>query len=151
MSTAKNQVIELVITELVDKRDRYQGMIDSINESKRNETKSSAGDKFETGRAMMQAEEDKVSGQLAKIQQQIAIMQSISNIGGDKSIVELGALVETNTGTYFVSISHGKVLVDGEKVFAISPNSPVAQAMLGLGPSDTYSFNGRSFIIRNIY
>ena len=39
--------------------------ISSIEESKLNETKSSAGDKFETGRAMMQMEQDKTESQLA--------------------------------------------------------------------------------------
>jgi len=150
MYSLKTQVIEVINNGLSEKRNRYQGMIDSINEAKRNETKSSAGDKFETGRAMMQAEEDKVSGQLAHVQQEIAVMQSLQ-IENEFVVVKLGALVETNAGRYLVSISYGKVVVDGVKVFSISPNSPVAQSMLGLRVADEYTFNSQSFSILNIH
>ena len=45
-----------------------QKTIDEIQESLTSETKSSAGDKHETGRAMLQLEREKAGNQLAEIQ-----------------------------------------------------------------------------------
>ena len=58
--------------EFIDERhQRIQRTIDEIKVSLQSETKSSAGDKHETGRAMLQLEREKAGQQLKKIYQYI--------------------------------------------------------------------------------
>ena len=55
-----------------------QSKILDIQNSLQSETKSSAGDKHETGRAMLQLEREKTGHQLAEIQKQKGILAKIN-------------------------------------------------------------------------
>ena len=80
----------------------------SIEEARNNETKSSAGDKYETGRAMMQIEEDNNSRQLIQAVQLKTQLQKI--VLNKKPVkVELGSIVTTNRSAYFISIGLGEI------------------------------------------
>ncbi|UXX80532.1 3-oxoacyl-ACP synthase [Reichenbachiella carrageenanivorans] len=113
-----------------------QGM-EEAQASANNETKSSAGDKYETGRAMSQRERDLHARQLAEL---INMKKTFSTIDPKKRCakVELGAYVETATAKFFVSASLGAVKVGKETIMAISAISPIAQAMLGKQAGDTF-------------
>ena len=52
--------------------------ISDIQNSLQSETKSTAGDKHETGRAMLQLEREKAGNQLAELQKQIGILHKIN-------------------------------------------------------------------------
>ncbi|MDG1298287.1 MAG: hypothetical protein P8P48_14170, partial [Saprospiraceae bacterium] len=60
----KKEVLDAFLTQLSKRISDIEQNLLNIEQSKAQETKSSAGDKFETGRAMLQAEEDKLFGQL---------------------------------------------------------------------------------------
>lgn len=68
----KEQICESILRMLEQKIKTVQQSIASIQEARNNETKSSAGDKYETGRAMMQAELDKQGLLLQQLLQQQA-------------------------------------------------------------------------------
>ena len=114
-----------------------------------NETKSSAGDKHETGRAMAQLETEKLTKQLAEA---LKLEQVLSQINPDTKHqqVGLGSLVTTNNGQFFIAASIGKVVLDNITYFAISSVSPIGKLLVGLKKEDTFSFNGKSYIILNI-
>ena len=60
-----------------------------------------------------------------------------------------GAAVETDRIIYFISISFGKLPVEGAKpVYALSPVSPAAQAMLGKRAGEVFEINGARHTIR---
>lgn len=107
------------------------------------ETKSSAGDKYETGRAMMHLEKEKLAGQLMEAGK---MKKGLDQIDVDRSdtLAGLGSLVRTAQANYYVSASVGKLEVEGEVFFAISPASPIGQQLLGKKQGDTFSFAGRS-------
>ncbi len=113
------------------------------------ESKSTAGDKHETGRAMIQLEQEKLSLQLIQLQKQRNILIRINPEKQCKN-VQMGAVVETNIGTYFISTGLGQVNHDGNLIFAIAPTSPVAQAMLGKSVNDTFEFNSTLQTIKAI-
>jgi transcription elongation GreA/GreB family factor len=115
--------------------------IENIQESLQSETKSSAGDKHETGRAMLQLEREKAGNQLKDIQLQQEIFSRV-NIQTTSEVVCLGSLVKTNVATYFIAISVGKLAIDEIRYFAISPSSPIGQMLLGKAVDDQFSFNG---------
>ncbi len=136
--------------EYVEKRlHRIQGSIADIQESLTTETKSTAGDKHETGRAMLQLEREKAGKQLAEVQKLQEIIHKI-DISLTSAPIHLGSLVITSKGNYFLSISIGKIIIDSESYFVIAANSPIGKLLLGKTAGDSFSFNGNHFGIINI-
>jgi len=124
--------------------DRLQSVLDriaNIQESLKSETKSSAGDKHETGRAMLQLEREKAGNQLADIQEQQELFSKVT-IGGVSDVVRLGSLVYTSSGIYFLAISVGAITVATNTYYAISPRSPIGKVLLGKVNGDVFVFNG---------
>jgi transcription elongation GreA/GreB family factor len=115
-------------------------IIRSNQKALQSETKSSAGDKHETGRAMLQLEMEKASQQLAGI----SIMnQILSKIDSTKKaeVAHLGSIVFTSSGNYFLSISAGKIEIDNKNYFAVSVFSPIGKLLLGKKVNDECNFN----------
>ncbi|RRB04578.1 3-oxoacyl-ACP synthase [Larkinella rosea] len=113
------------------------------------ESKSSAGDKYETGRAMAQIERDRHAQQLAeahKLQQELSRI----DVGKTYSIVQPGSLVITSQGNYFIAISAGKLTVDQTDYFAVSAASPIAVRLSHAKPNDEVVFNGKPIRIVEI-
>ncbi len=113
------------------------------------ETKSSAGDKHETGRAMLQLEMEKASLQLESIYTMEHILKKI-NIDDDSTIVRLGSLIITNKINYFMAISAGKIIIENQYYYAISTSSPFGKLLLGKTIGDTFNFNNQTLVINNI-
>ncbi len=122
----------------------------SIEEARNNESKSSAGDKHETGRAMMQLEEENLSVQLKETSllknrlARIDLSQTQGTIG-------LGSLVYTDRGKYFFAIGLGKILLEEEPYFCISLEAPIGALMQGKKEGETVIFNGRTIRILAIH
>ena len=114
------------------------------------ETKSSAGDKHETGRAMLQLEMEKASQQLNGVAQMKEVLAKL-NINYTSSNVCLGSVVVTTSANYFVSISVGMLIIDNKKYFAISPSSPIGKLILGKKVGETFDFNGIKNRIKEIF
>ena len=127
-----------------------QHTIDDIQKSLTSETKSSAGDKHETGRAMLQLEREKAGNQLAEIQK---IKETLAKIGTTKTsdIVNLGSVVYTSNLNYFISISAGELKAGNETFYAISPSTPIGQLLLGKTVGDSIIFRNQEFIINEVF
>lgn len=114
-------------------------------ESRDSDTKSSAGDKFETGREMMQREMDKLSAQVDNTLNSIAKLDRIADLP-TSSIISEGSLVETDQETYYVSIGYGKL----DTIFAISIESPLGLELKGKRVGDRIEMRGRNITIKHI-
>lgn len=140
-----NQCLEFIDNRL----HTVQNTITEIQDSLLSETKSSAGDKHETGRAMLQLEREKAGQQLAEIKK---VKQRFSKIDfkntSDK--IGLGSLVYTTQANYFITISAGRLQADQEAFFAISGNTPIGKLLIGKCEGDELAFNGKGFIIKKI-
>jgi transcription elongation GreA/GreB family factor len=121
----------------------------AIEESLEDESKSSAGDKHETGRAMLQIDRENAGKQLHEIENLQALVKKI-DINATSDYVRLGSLVYTNNGTYFVSISIGQVTVGKTAYFCVALQSPIGQLLSGKRKGDTFSFNEKSYTIKSI-
>ena len=131
------------------KLETIQKTILSNKEALSSETKSSAGDKHETGRAMLQLEMEK-AGQQLKVVQQMQIQISRIDINAKNEIGCLGSLISTNSYSYYLAVSVGKVTIDSEDYFVISSNSPIGKLLLGKKRGDSISFNNTQIYIENI-
>lgn len=146
MSKLKILLFDLCRESILHKIERLQMLIHEAQQSANEETKSSAGDKYETGRAMAQLEIEKYATQLAELQKQGQELQRISS-ATHHDRVGLGALVETTNGNFFVAVNAGEFVIDGKKIFAVSPQSPIAQKMNNLSKDDSFTVNGRAYKI----
>ncbi len=145
----KKTIHQALVNELTDKVNNYGRTLESMQQSKNNDTKSSAGDKFETGREMMQMEIDKTEMQLNKVNFALETLNQIKNVINTGEVV-LGSLVRCNTGSYYISIGHGSIKIDGKKYYAISMISPVGKLLMGKKSGDTLIFNGRTIEIIDV-
>ncbi len=112
----------------------------ALQESLNAETKSSAGDKHETGRAMVQLEQEKLGKQLFELNQMKQILQRVDSVETTDKI-RLGSWVKTDENQFFVAISAGYLDVPTGKVFCISAASPVGQLLLGKQKGDSFELN----------
>ncbi|AYN65988.1 3-oxoacyl-ACP synthase [Euzebyella marina] len=128
--------------DFVDGRiSRIQTNIGEIQDSLQSETKSTAGDKHETGRAMLQIEREKLGQQLAEAEQMKAVLKR-ANPSINSKVVGLGSLVRTDLNSYYVAISAGKCELSESPVFCISAMTPIGRLLMGKHTGETFVFNG---------
>lgn len=144
--TIKALILKELNKMIREKTDLLVQTIKAAKESRDNETKSSVGDKYETGRAMVQMELEKSQAQLAQTEN---LKTSLSRIDPNSKFtsVEFGSLVVTSQGTYFFSIAHGKIVLDKEVIFCLSPVSPVGKLLAGKKAGDKVQFQGKEIKI----
>lgn len=121
----------------------------SAQESANSESKSSAGDKYETGRAMAQLERDRHAQLLADAKRMLADLEKI-NPDLTTSVVVSGSLVRTSQGAFFLAISAGKLPFDGVDYFAVSVASPIGALLMGKRVGETVLFNKMKYEVREI-
>ena len=146
----KINLCRILAENLNNKIAELQQTIGILQESKLNETKSSAGDKYETGMEMLQQEQDKNQAQLSILVKQKHLLDKL-NIAKKYDRAESGAMIITNEGNYFLCIGGGKQVIEGSSYYAISPTSPLGQMLLNKKAGDTILFQSKTFDIRLIY
>jgi len=127
--------------DYVDSRiQRIQNQIAEVKTSLSSESKSTAGDKHETGRAMLQLEREKLGQQLLEAEKMQQILRKVPLETNAKKVT-LGSLIKTSKASYYISISAGKFEKKKEIVFCISSDTPIARLLLGKDVNDVIEFN----------
>jgi hypothetical protein len=119
-------------------------------EAANGEEKSSAGDKYETGRAMGHLQKDMHARQLAELVREMAALHAVNT---EQLCREgrSGALLKTDQLAFFISIGLGKQLVDGVTIVFLSPQAPLARSLQDKRAGDSIVFNKETMIIRDIF
>lgn len=138
----------LIRTQLESRLETLRTELLQLDESKGSATKSSAGDKHETGRAMMEQELVRIQAQTEATRKQLNELQQMPST--DSSVAAFGAAVRTKNGIYFLSVPVGRVLGTEEALFAISAGSPLGQLLLGKMAGASVSFRGNLFEILEV-
>lgn len=113
------------------------------------EDKSSAGDKHETGRAMIQIEREKLGKQISLNEQVFKKLISFEkNINTD--VVCLGSIVITDNLNYYLSIPAGFLKIESKMYYFVSPISPIGMLLLGKKIKDQIYFNKKTIKILEI-
>ena len=116
------------------------------------EEKSSAGDKYETGRAMSQLERDRNATHLLGAQQMLReLMQFETHHTTRTDVVRPGSLVLCGNEIYFLAAGIGRIMADNRPVFVLSLKSPLASLLLTRETGYEFSYNGKKFKITAIY
>lgn len=145
----KKRVVDFITLLIKGKTKLLKFELDSINKEKNNLKKSSAGDKFETSRALMQTEYDKIDNQLLILKNQLRAIKSIS-LSDNKKKVGVGSFIKTNKSFYFISIGLGKQIIDNNDIYVISLSSPIGKLLNNKKKGDKIVFNNKEELIENI-
>ena len=146
----KKRVVDFITILIKDKTQLLKFELDSINKEKNNLKKSSAGDKFEISRALMQTEYDKIHNQLLILKNQLRAIKSIS-LSDKKRKVGVGSFIKTSKSFYFISIGLGKQIIDNNAINIISLSSPIGKLLNNKKKGDKIVFNNKEELIENIY
>jgi transcription elongation GreA/GreB family factor len=140
----KVELHSLCLNYVEQRIETAQKAISIAQASANEETKSSAGDKYETGRAMAQLEIEKNSAQLADA---LKLKATLSQIKPNQhtATAQLGSIVITSQGNFYLSISAGQLNVNGTEYFAISPVSPIGTRLMGIKKNEQFIFNNKSY------
>ena len=123
--------------------------IEAAQSAANEETKSSAGDKYETGRAMAQNDRDMYARQLIEAERDMAVLEGINPEVVTKKI-GVGSLVESSMGWMWLATSVGQVKMENRNIMVLSPESPIGAAVLGLEIGDKTDFRGNTIKILGI-
>ena len=138
--TFKEKIYRHYLQLINEKTRLLQLSLHDLTESAGNETKRTAGDKHETALAMLQIEQENISRQLQEVLQQKKILAKLDPKLQTDVIVR-GSLVYTNKGIFYISQGMGKITIDDQIIFTVSPEAPLGQALLRKKTGDTLQLN----------
>lgn len=128
--------------------DDFESNIATLRLDSQSDTKSSMGDKYETSKAMIQIEIDKISRQLSLLHGQARLLESIA--GAAREVAVAGALVCTDSDHFYLSVPLGKLELEGLTYIAISDTSPIGLSMKMLRKNASFRFNEKTYSIKDI-
>ena len=138
--TLKESIHQVLRIQLKFRIDEIQNILDDLHLSGSRDAKSSAGDKHETGVAMAQLEQEKLRIQIYEFQKMEEIVQKI-NPSKTNSKINLGSLVETDKGWFYISVGLGSLTFNEQVIFAINPEAPFSKALIEKEKGDSIHFN----------
>jgi transcription elongation GreA/GreB family factor len=145
----KQRIVEMVRQRIADKLEALTAQGKLLQQSVANESKSSAGDKHETSRAMINLEQEKLGQQVQELLRMQERFEK-TDFNSPSSVVKMGSLITTNNGKFLLSIGLGKVAIQNEKVLLLSSQSPLGEALLGKTAGDKIQLNSHQFIIEEV-
>ena len=149
MNSQKNTLYTYCTDYVMERITRLKIEIKKTQYSANEETKSSAGDKYETGRAMAQLEIEKNTTQLREAERLQGMLQAIHKDLVSEIIIP-GSLVTTSNGMFYISISIGLIEIDKTPYFIVAPDSPIGKLFMGKKVDDTVSWNNNVYAIQTI-
>lgn len=148
-TTLKAQLYQLCLSFIQKRIENIEYSLQQARQASNDDTKSSAGDKYETTREMMQQEMDRNSKLLYEAGQQKIALQQIENVEA-ANISKNGSLVITSEGSFYISISAGELLIAGQKYYAISQAAPIGKALIGKKIGESFKLNGKEYAVKEI-
>ncbi|MFD1768972.1 hypothetical protein [Sphingobacterium suaedae] len=138
----KKELVARCLKKTTDRIAEIMHAIEQAQEAIENDTKSSAGDKYEISREMVQQDLNRYQTQLSQARKDKTILEQLPL--ERKEYVGLGTVIFTSAMAYFVAISIGQILLDQKTYMVISPSSPIGKLLMGKSVGGHIYFNGVS-------
>ncbi|MFN5416329.1 MAG: hypothetical protein ACK5B9_04680 [Flavobacteriia bacterium] len=139
------EIHKILQNKLSDSLSNYN----QIQEALLNDSKSSAGDKHETARAMAQIELERAGKQLHETQK---LLQTFNQVNFQAhETVKLGSLVLTSDLYFFISIPLGKLEIESKEIYCFGTQAPFCKEILGKKIGDTFLFSNVQHEITSIF
>lgn len=145
----RQQLLEACHKYVEERILRLKTSIKDLEKDLGNETKSSAGDKYETSREMINAEISQLENQLQEFKKLQDILR-LPHLQKPTTKIQLGSIVTTSMANYFLSIPAGEIKLEKQNFYAIGINSPIAVSIRGKQIGEELNFNGKTFKITAI-
>lgn len=149
MLNIKSSLYQLCLNFIEERIQTAEIALKQAREACNDDTKSSAGDKYETSREMMQQDIDRNKRLLIDAEENQKVLNSLKDAPFSET-ARNGSLVYTNNGNFYLSISAGQLHLDKEIFFAISAVSPIGKLLLGKQKGDQFDFNGKKYQIKEV-
>lgn len=146
----KKRLLEACLAPVRSRIEQINGSLEQAREASLQETKSSAGDKYETGREMMRIQSDMQALHLYEAQDLLHRLEQV-DVLEVHTTVRSGAVVRTEVGLYFISQSLGPVILDGVEYQTMSLASPLGKALKGLRVGDQTVFREGTVSVLDIF
>lgn len=150
MDAFKEKVYQTAISQVKEKINLLTEERRAINEGILEDTKSSAGDKFETGREMMSHDLMTITTQIKQATADLEELYRLQAVKNLTESVQEGSLVSLGDAMYLISISFGALQVEDKKLFLLSKNSPLGEILLGKKKNDQVEFRGKRIQVTEI-
>ncbi len=148
----KREVLNIGLQRTQERITMIESALETARDSSNDDTKSSAGDKYETSREMIQQDINRYQKQLLEANKDLQQLINIESVIQDVTdVARLGTLVQTNVGLYLVATSIGVVKIGANNIFVISPASPIGQLLIGRKNGDSFIFNNVNQKVIAIY
>ncbi len=146
----KTELVSFAQQIIAEKIDRVKNILAEISDSIVNESKSSAGDKHETGIAMLHLEVEKNNQVLNGL---MAEENALLSLPTDRisDVVVKGSLVLAAGNYFFLGVGLGIKMVNGKNVIMVSESSPIGRELLRKKNGDYFIFNHNRLIIEEIF
>lgn len=144
-SSVLQTCLDLIDNKIAELTSGIRDAMDSAND----DTKSSAGDKFETSREMMTQEIKKLGTQLELANSQKLLLQKLASVKTPGQVAN-GSLIQTNHGWFFLGVPIGKVIVDDVGVFCLSFASPLGHILVGKKVGEPFAFRDKEYVIESL-
>lgn len=139
---------DLVLEKIQNKIDVLEALIAETRASN-NDTKSSMGDKYETGREMLQQE---INQQQKQLNEALLAFETVKRINTtESSKVVLGALVQVDAAYFYICASAGEIEFNGKKIHTVSLDSPLVKAMMGKSVGEDFILNTQNKSVTAIF
>jgi hypothetical protein len=146
----KNTLKQWALDSIRSRISTAKEAMSQAQEAANSEEKSSAGDKYETGRAMGHLQKDMHARQLAESVKELAALQAIP-IDALCPDGRPGALLRGDDIAFFISAGLGKQTIEGRSVVFLSPLAPLAAMLHGKKAGDKVPFNKTAVCIREVF
>lgn len=145
----KETLLNKCAQSVKDRLEKVHKTIASIVESLADASKSSAGDKHETSRAMLQIDRENAGKQLQELENLERLLPKI-NINKTTDYARLGSLIHTNQGDFFISISLGAIIVKAKTYYCVALQAPIGKELSGKKEGDQFVFNNKEYLVLSV-
>ena len=112
--------------------------------------KSTAGDKYETSRAMGQLDSDMNSKQLIEAEQELSFLEKI-DVNELSDTIKLGSVFEMSDILFFVAIGLGPIKIDDKRVMVVSSKSPFYENIKTMRAGNVFEFMDKMDQIKMVF
>lgn len=145
----KNHLFVEIEIKIKNRIDTAKRAMQAAQAAANEESKSSVGDKYETGRAMAQIDRDMYARQLEEAQNDLTLAENAKNATNTEQVGK-GSLVETTMGYFLIAVSIGKVMYNNTVIMVVSPESPIGELLLRKKKNEKIVFRGKTIEILDI-
>ena len=149
MTDLKKRLFEACENYVEERISRIEKAVKDLEEALKLETKCSMGDKYETGRAMLHLEFEKLSAQHEQYRKLRKTLRMIPTKTSEN--VTFGSAVETSAANYFIAIPAGEIKIDNKTFYAVGAASPIAQALMNKTSGEEVIFGGKELAIKEVF